>query len=602
MAMNGHQAHRGPDDSGIWRDRDRSVCLAMRRLSIVDVAEGQQPMTDAGGRTVLVFNGEIFNAPELRRDLEKSGTEFQTHHSDTEVVLQGYRRWGERVVDRLDGMFAFVVYDRDRGLLFGARDPSGIKPLYITQRGTLLAFASELKSLLALPWVGRAGEAVDLESVSHYLSLQFIPSPRTILRDVRKLPAGYSFEFGLSTGTLVQHRYWSLPRASVQPPPPREAAVEEVRRRLSAAISAWLMSDVPVGCSLSGGIDSATIVGAMRSLGVDKIRTWTLGFDDSPADDERQLARVVARRWNTEHTEVVISAGSLLDDLGAMVHQLDEPYGGGLPSWYIYKAMSGAVKVAMTGTGGDELFGNYDKWKAHIPWRPAGIRRIFRAVKEQGVANLARHGHGALYHGYAGERTKRSLLLARGGWPASTAAMLASHWRDAARSDPRDSVAAVDFRLQLPDEFLHMTDRFSMAWSIEARTPFLDRSLIEYVFSLPASVRIDDGTYKGLLRAVAEPWVPRELFGAPKRGFILPLRQWTRGRLRTQILDLLGTRHLRRQGIFNPENVSEAVQAHLDGLRDATQLVWTMFMFQLWWSGFTNPTTEYLQPPKGAQA
>jgi asparagine synthase (glutamine-hydrolysing) len=588
--MNAVQVHRGPDDAGQWRDRNRDVGLAMRRLAIVDLAEGTQPMKDAEERHVLVFNGEIFNAPLLRRELEDLGMPFRTDHSDTEVILQGYRCWGEKVVERLNGMFAFVIYDSERGHLFGARDPSGIKPLYLLHQGQRLAFASELKSIFEIPWLDRSESALDLESLSHYLTLQFVPAPRTILKHVRKLAAGHCFRFSIDQSALVERCYWSPP-SPTSVVESHEDVVLQVRRLMESAVRRWLMSDVPVGCSLSGGIDSAAVVGVMGSLGVAPIRTWTLGFEESDAvQDERALARIVARRWNTQHTEIVISARKLLDDLPTMTRHLDEPYGGGLPSWYVFREMHGHVKVAMTGTGGDELFGNYNKWRAHVPCSRSGVLCLVRALRKHGLWRLLMNPHGALYHGYTGDRVKTRLMSERLHPVSSTSELMEHYWGAAGRDDPKDIVAAVDFRLQLPDEFLHMTDRFSMAWSIEARTPFLDRDLVEYVLALPSKLRIDPLTYKGLLREVARAWVPDELFLAPKRGFVLPLGSWTRNELRPILQELLGEGQLRRQGLFNPKAISAMLRDHFEGSRDSTDLVWTLLMFQMWWRAFLSPS------------
>jgi asparagine synthase (glutamine-hydrolysing) len=596
--MNAVQIHRGPDDAGESRDRERNVSLAMRRLAIVDVPEGKQPMKDASERHVIVFNGEIFNAPLLRRELENLGMLFQTDHSDTEVILQGYLLWGEKVLDRLNGMFAFVIYDRDHRTLFGARDPSGIKPLYLVHQGQRLAFASELKSIFELPWVNRSASALDLESLSHYLTLQFIPAPRTILKGVSKLPAGHCFRYKLDQSVLEVRRYWSPPLPS-SVTPLRGDVVHDVRVLMESAIRRWLMSDVPVGCSLSGGIDSAAVVGVMGSLGVAPIRTWTLGFEESNADqDERALARIVARRWNTQHTEIVLSARTLLDDLSLMTRHLDEPYAGGLPSWFVFREMHKHVKVAMTGTGGDELFGNYNKWRAHVPCSRTGVRRLLRALHQHGLGRVLLYPHGSLYHGYTGDRLKAKLMAERHLPISSTAELMERHWRASGRYDPKDVVAAVDFRLQLPDEFLHMTDRFSMAWSIEARTPFLDRDLVAYVLGLPSQVRIDPVIYKGLLREVARAWVPDELFSAPKRGFVLPLRAWTRGELRPMIQELLGEAHIKRQGLFEANEVSTILRHHFEGTRDLTDLVWTLLMFQLWWQAFLSPSSTNTTPER----
>lgn len=574
IAMNERQAHRGPDDDGLFVDDARALALAMRRLAIVDVADGAQPMMDASGDFVIVFNGEIFNAPSLRVELESQGVLFRTHHSDTEVILQLFVLHGERCVDRLNGMFAFAILDRRRNRLVLARDPLGIKPLFYWHGTREFAFASEIKSLLTLPGVSRD---IDLDSLGFYLSLQYTPPAHTIYSAVHKLPAGQVLTFDLATHESRSTTYWSPPAGTSGP----FSDPCELRERLEAATTNWMMSDVPVGVSLSGGIDSAAIVGLLASKGF-QLKTWTLGFDDGAGGnhDERHLARLVADRWGTEHHEIVMRPDTLLNDLDTMVGQLDEPYGGGLPSWYVFREMSHEVKVALTGTGGDELFGNYGKWRRmSFPDWGWATRRV-RSLQAHGVAGCLAHPRGSLFKVQFGERDKRRIATtALGNVPS----MLEALWRDSGARDPRQAVACVDMRTQLPEEFLMMTDRFSMYWSIEARTPFLDRKLVDYVMRLPPNLRSPGGTLKGALIDAVRDLLPPPLLSIPKRGFVLPTAAWLRGTLRPLLDRHFNRAFLQEQGLFHPDLHERIVQPHLSGDRDFSEKLWTLLMFQLWW-------------------
>lgn len=575
LAMNERLVHRGPDDHGELHDAANELSLAMRRLAILDIAGGQQPMADARGDHVIVFNGEIFNARVLRSELEAQGHAFRSDHSDTEVVLQMYVRDGDRCVERLNGMFAFAIFDRPRRRLLLARDPLGIKPLFYAQRARDLAFASELKALLALPSLSRD---VDRDSLGFYLSLQHTPPDRSIFAAVRKLPAGHKLAFDLASRTATISRYWAPPATSDAAP---DDAVATLRRRLEVAALAWTQSDVDVGVSLSGGLDSATLVGLLASQGR-RLRTWTLGFEGAQDElDERRLARTVAERWGTQHREIVVQADALHDDLEAMVDALDEPYGGGLPSWYVFREMGREVKVALTGSGGDELFGNYGKWKRMRFPRWGWATRRVRSLQAHGLRECMAHPHGSLFKMQFGERAKRGLLAEAPG--ASVPAALEALWRECGHDDPRQGVACVDLRTQLPEEFLMMTDRFSMHWSVEARTPFLDRDLVDWVLRLPPRLRSPDGVAKALLIAAVRDLLPDALVGERKRGFVFPIAEWLRGRLRPLLDHYLDAGFLARQGIFRTDLHARLARPHLAGQEGYCDRLWTLLMFQLWW-------------------
>lgn len=580
-------AHRGPDDEGIHHDPEAGIGFAFRRLSIIDLDGGAQPMENDDGSLVLVFNGEIYNAPELRARLERDGVRFRSSHADTEVVLRLYERLGAECLDALNGMFAFVIHDRRRGVLFGARDRIGIKPLYLARIGGNLAFASELRALLRLPEVERE---IDRESLFHFLSLRFVPGPRTILRGVERLPPGHRFEYDLARRELRIERWWRLrfhPRRDVA----AEEWPERVRAALGEAVNRWTLADVPVAVSLSGGLDSSAVL-ALLAEGGASVRAHSLGFADG-GEEELPLARALAARHGADLHEAVIRPEELLGDLPAMVWALDEPYGGGLPSWFVFRFMAADVKVGLTGTGGDELFGNYRRF---VPFEQGRLARV-----------PGRRGSVRRYHFepsyYFPDGEKRRILV--DGRTPDTSEFLQRVFDESGSASARDSVLYLDLSTQLPDEFLQMTDRFSMAHSLEARTPFLDHELVELVASIPPELRTDAGDPKGLLRkAIGDLLTPAHL-AAPKRTFVFPLASWLRGELRPLAERLLSNEHLHRQGIFRPVLRERYLEPHLAGRADESERLWPLVMFQLWHllyveEGLTEPPAFSLRDLEAA--
>lgn len=584
--MNSSQRHRGPDDEGYAFDDSENLALAMRRLSIVDIEGGHQPMVDSTGRYTIVFNGEVFNAPMLRTELEAAGIRFRTRSSDTEVVLHLFAHVGAQCVSRLNGMFAFAVYDNLEKSLFLARDPLGIKPLYYFDQGGTFAFASELKSLMTLPVAPRE---IDRQSLHHYLTFQFIPSPRTIYAGIQKLPAGHTLAISLKHRESNEvRRYWQ-PRFQASQETARSYAdnVTLLRTQLERAATDWTMSDVDIGCSLSGGIDSAALVGLLASKGGVHLKTWTLGFEESgkegSAIDERHLAEAVASRWGTDHHEIVIKATDLLEDLDTMVGHLDEPYAGGLPSWYVFREMSKQVKVAMVGTGGDELFGNYGKWRVlqamTLPW----LKQLRRRLIDHGMRECLLYPHGALYAGYFGEKEKAAIRAGATAIEQSSPALVEALWKRAGTRDPKQAVAFVDLQMQLPEEFLLMTDRFSMAWSVEARPPLLDRELVNFVLGLPSEIRSPSGALKKMMIDAVRDLLPDEIVAAKKKGFVLPVATWLRRELLPMVKLYFSQEFLRRQGLFREDLYDRLVRPHVEQKVDSSSRIWTILMFQLWW-------------------
>ena len=555
--------HRGPDGGGVFRGE--GAALVARRLAILDLPGGEQPLVSDDGRSAIAFNGEIYNVRELKRSLEAEGIRFRSDHSDTELVLRLYETRGLDALSELNGMFAFAILDGRKRKLVAARDRFGIKPLYFTQAGGRFALASELRTLLRVPGLVRE---LDRESLSHYLTLRFVPGERSILAGVRRLPPGYLLELDLDTQALDVRRWYRL-RFARDDGPVREEWVARLHESLRNAVARWNLADVPVACSLSGGLDSSAVVALLAEAGVRDLRTYTLGFTDEEDShlNELPLARALATRYGAQHHEVVVDARELLDDLLAMVWSLDEPYGGGLPSWYVFREIARDVKVAHTGSGGDELFGNYRRF---VPFERGRLAR-FRP------RDVRRYHMQPSY--YFDDDEKRSLLREPG---PPTAQLLQRVFDDSGSRSARDSVLYLDVATQLPDEFLHMTDRFSMAHSLEARTPFLDHELVELIASIPPALRTSADDPKGLLRdAVATLLTPAHL-DAPKRGFVFPLARWLRRELRPLAERLLSDERLESQGIFRPGIAERYLAPHVDGRADESERLWPLLMFQLW--------------------
>lgn len=613
--MNCLQRHRGPDDEGTYWDPEGRIALGMRRLSIIDLAGGRQPMSNDDGSLWIVFNGEIFNAPTLRQELEQGGCRFKTDHSDTEVILRLYEQRGEQAPELLNGMFAFVIYDRPRRRLFGARDPFGIKPLYLHEHAAGLAWASELKSLLALPTFSRD---LDVAAVEEYLGLQYVPQEHSIYTAARKLKPGHWFTYDCGKRQLRTQQYYELPLKAAQQDRDDGIGALDIRDRFQEAVVRWSLSDVQIACCLSGGVDSAAIVAALARSG-QKVKTFTLGYRgmNDGGIDEKEEARQVAQLYGTEHSELTIEIDDLLNALPDMVWHLDEPYGGGLPSWYVFKQIAAQCKVAMTGVGGDELFTNYnkfytlelrpdfsillDRFQKHRRWsefralcsRGYNRLRLLCRDAEEEISIRQRHEieDAPLYHTHPfglcyptanGRGFNERLASRHEGELSAGRACLERTFMRYGHLDLRDRCVAVDFNNQLPDEFLQMTDRFSMAHSIEARTPFLDRDFVSSVLAIPSRRRFTPLRMKSIFKDAVRDWLPPGHTELKKKGFVLPMARWLRGGLRDQAEELFSEAALRRVGLIRADFKEAIYRPFLEGHLNLTESVWSVFMFRLW--------------------
>lgn len=583
--MNESQFHRGPDEGGLFFDTQKKVCIGMRRLSIIDLENGHQPMKNEDQTIHIVFNGEIFNATELKKGLLEYNHVFNTKNSDTEVLVHLYEQYGTKMLEKLNGMFAFIIYDQKRNIVFAARDYAGMKPLYYAQQNNKMLFASELKCILK---TGLINESVNMQSVYHYLSLQFVPSPNTIFNEINKLPAASFLIYDLNTNTLSIDKYWYPSFGEIADNV--EDINSYIREEFRNAVNRWKISDVPIAASLSGGIDSTAIVALLQENSTNPINTYTLGFVDAPECDELSIARKVAEKFETKHHEIILTVDDLLSDLDQMIYSLDEPYAGGLPSWYVYKEMSKEFKVGFSGLGGDELFGNYGKWIRYESVMSRIIREGWQIFNQENVKELFKYPKGSIYHKYMTEGMKKKIIAGKYksklSDAANTCAMYEKMIIDSHLSQWRDIVPWIDFQMQLPDEFLHMTDRFSMNFSLEARTPFLDKEFIQNIYSIPAEKRTNPNKLKYLFIESLKDVIPDEIVNVPKRGFVLPYKRWLNQDLREILMTLTSKDYLKKQGIFSEELEKSLLMPFYRGNDLYAPLVWTILMFQLWYDHY----------------
>jgi len=593
--------HRGPDDEGIVQLA--GVALGMRRLSIIDLEGGHQPMHNEDSTVWVVQNGEIYNHVELRKLLLASGHSFNTQ-SDTEVLVHGYEEWGGDLVERLNGMFAFAIFDGRRGSVLLARDRMGIKPLHYAVDGERLVFASELKALLRDPALRKGIDPVALDD---YLAYEFVPSPSSIVRGIKKLEPGHTLTWARADSTHKLRRYWSpqlnldgADGRGIDRPGSLEDDCEELRSVLRESVRKELISDVPLGVFLSGGIDSSAVAAMMTQLGGD-VKSFSVGFADR-SFDESAHARLVARHLGTEHHELTLEPGMLLDLVPRLPDLLDEPLGDAsiIPTYLLSEFTRRHVKVALGGDGGDELFAGYPTLQAH---RLAGyylkaprllreglvepvVRRLpvsrrnlsfdFRAKRfVSGAAYPTAERHQRWMGSF--DRQERTALLARD---------VRHEDREIADGDPLNQVLLLDMRLYLENDILVKLDRASMMASLEGRVPFLNNDFVEYATHLPLSMKLRGLRSKFLLKRALRGILPDAILNRPKKGFGIPVAQWFRGPLKEQLLSVLSHERIVREGFFEPAEVKRLIAEHLDGRRDNRKQLWTLFAFELWHDGY----------------
>jgi asparagine synthase (glutamine-hydrolysing) len=599
--MNESQFHRGPDAGGLHQEP--GLGLAHRRLSIIDLSTGQQPLYNEDGSVVVVFNGEIYNFQELARELTACGHAFRTH-SDTEVIVHGWEQWGEACVSRFRGMFAFALWDRNQETLFLARDRLGVKPLYYAQLpGGPWIFGSELKALLVHPALPRD---IDPLAVEEYFAYSYVPEPRTVFKGVFKLPPGCTLTLKRGAPPAQPVEYWDVPFKPAGPITEEEAS-EELIRRLRESVKLRLISDVPLGAFLSGGVDSSAVVAMMAGLAAEPVVTCSISFGD-PAFNESAYAEAVAQRYRTRHhvEQVDTDDFSLVDRLAGMY---DEPYAdsSAIPTYRVCELARKTVTVALSGDGGDESFGGYRRYRWHVneervrsllplqlrrpvfgllgqlypkaDWAP----RVFRAKST--FEALARNSleayfhsvsvlHDGMRHALFSERFRSELQ----GYAAVE--VLKRHAARAPSDHPLSLVQYLDLKTYLVGDINTKVDRASMAHSLEVREPLMDHPLVEWLSSLPPGFKLRNGEGKVLLKKALAPYLPPEILYRPKMGFAVPLAQWFRGPLREPVRRAVLGPVLAETDWFNAAYLRRLVEDHQSGRSDYSTPLWSLLMFE----------------------
>jgi len=600
-------AHRGPDDSGVFVDG--GIALGVRRLSIIDVEGGHQPIANEDRTLSVVFNGEIYNFLDLRPRLEKLGHRFATR-SDTEVVLRAYQHFGERCVTLFNGMFAFAIWDKTRNTLFLARDRVGIKPLHYTVINGSLIFASELKAILAHPEVNRQ---IDAAALNEYLSFEYVPSPRTIFAGIHKLPSGCTLTFSRH-GVRID-RYWdiSLARAETGSHQSEAEYVAELRQVLKEAVKTEMISDVPLGVFLSGGLDSSAIAAMMSQLSPGHVKSFSIGFPDK-SYDESSYAALVARHLRTDHHQLTLEPRVMCDIAATLAEFLDEPCADPaiIPHYLLSKYASQQVKVVLCGIGGDELLAGYPTLQAHrlatyYATLPASLKDLVATlVRRMPVSRdylsldfrLKRFVTGMAFppevrhHIWMGAFTpdQKARLFS----PALADALRETDTYDVVRRllsscDARElfnRILYLEMKLYMENNGLYVVDRASMACSLEARVPLLNQTMVEFLTSVPFDLKLRGLRAKHLLKESMAELLPRAILKRRKQGFAVPVARWLDGELKPLLLDMLAESRLSAEGFFDYRYVQQLLREHFQHKMDNRKQLWALLVFELWYEKY----------------
>lgn len=601
VRMNESQHHRGPDEGDVYTEP--GVGFGHRRLSVIDLSMGLQPQFNEDRSVAIVFNGEIYNFRELTKELTELGHRFSTH-SDTEAIVHAWEQWGEACVDRLRGMFAFVIWDRNKQTLFLARDRVGIKPLYYTLLPDgMFAFGSELKSLLVFPNLCRD---IDPQAVEEYFGYGYIPEPRTIYRGAFKLSPGHTLTLRIGESLPKEKCFWDVPFA-LRPAVSEAETQYELTERLREAVKSHLVADVPLGAFLSGGVDSSGVVAIMAQLGSEPVNTCSISFDDREYD-ESEFAQKIAQQYGTRHFSETVSANDyeLVDTLASLY---DEPYAdsSAIPTYRVCQLARKRVTVALSGDGGDEnfagyrrhryamaeqrirslmplavrkpLFGTLGKYYPKADWAP----RVLRAKTT--FEALARDLVEGYFHGVSvmPDRVRKQLFspsFVKGLQGYGAIEVMRRHAANSPTDDPLSVIQYLDFKTYLPGDILTKVDRASMAHALEVRVPLLDHKLVEWVSGLPSSYKLRGSEGKFIFKKALEPLLPNDILYRQKKGFSIPLASWFRGPLRQRVREALTGARMAETGIFNMRFVSELVEQHQSGRSDHSAAIWSLLMFE----------------------
>ena len=599
--MNQLQVHRGPDEGELYTEP--GVGFGHRRLSIMDVSSGQQPLFNEDGTVVVVFNGEIYNFQELAKELSAAGHVFRTH-CDTEVIVHAWEEWGEQCVDRFRGMFAFGLWDRNREILFLGRDRLGIKPLYYSLlKDGMLIFASELKALLAHPGFIRE---LDPQAVEEYFAYGYVPEPKTIFKHAYKLSPGHIMKFRTGQSMARPHQYWDVPFTPHQAMSMQEAE-EELIVRLRESVKIHLMTEVPLGAFLSGGVDSSAVVAMMANLMAEPVNTCSISFGD-PAFNESQYAQKVADRYGTHHHVEQVDQDDF-DLIDRLAFLYDEPFAdsSAMPTYRVCGLARKRVTVALSGDGGDENLAGYRRYRWHLYEErmrailPLGLRRPLFGVlggiypkadwapkflrAKSTFEALGRDSVEGYFHGVSimKDSMRRRLFSAsfhRDLQGYNAVEVLRFHAGKCPVEDPLSRVQYLDMKTYLVGDILTKVDRASMAHALEVRVPLLDHELVEWISGLPTSLKLRGHEGKFVFKKALEPYLPNDVLYRDKMGFAVPLASWFRGPLRQRLNEALMDPVLADSGFFNRNVIKEMLDQHQSGRRDHSAPLWTLLMFQ----------------------
>lgn len=592
--------HRGPDEDGFYLKKN--VALGHRRLSIIDLSSGQQPMSNDDGSTRIVYNGEIYNFPEIKKELESKGIVFKTK-SDTEVILKGYEVYGVDILDHLNGMFSFAIWDEKEKRLFAAKDRLGKKPFYYYYDDQRLIFGSELKAILVHLDVPRE---VNPEAVDKYLSYNYIPAPLTIFKNIHKLRPGHYLLW--EDGKILARQYWDVHYHTDNVFRTEDQYIDHLYDLLNASVKRRLISDVPLGAFLSGGMDSSVIVGLMSLMSNQPVKTFTIGFEEqgySEIDD----ARLIADHFKTDHLEFRVRSDAV-DLLPKLVWHFDEPFAdsSAIPTYYVSKIARENVTVILSGDGGDEMFAGYRRYINRDLY--ARYRKIPCLIREKllgPVANLLPFqmpGRNLLLEISRQEKKENfewfeiypyiknemySREFQKELLSVDAAGSVIHYWQNMPESPLLSRMQYTDTKVYLPEDILVKVDRMSMANSLETRAPLLDYEVAEFAARIPPEWHFKDGRAKYMLRKVAKKFLPEPIFQKKKQGFAIPASVWFRNELRDMTSDLLENPRFQSRGYFKAKNVSKILKEHQKGARDYSTWLWCLINFELWFQTYMDP-------------
>lgn len=592
-------SHRGPDDEGFFVERN--VGLGMRRLSIIDLSTGHQPISNEDGTVWIVFNGEIYNHLIVRKELESKGHKFSTN-TDTEAIVHAYEEYGEDCVSKLRGMFAFAIWDEAKKKLFLARDRIGIKPLYYCIDDKRLIFGSELKVILEYPGIPKD---LDFNALDNFLTFEYIPAPLTIFKKIKKLPQAHTLS--VENSKISINEYWKLHFKGVKRT--EEETCDELYEVLKEAVKMRLMSDVPLGAFLSGGIDSSTVVGLMSEVMDRPVKTFSIGFDD-PSYNELNYARAVSKHFGTDHTELVIKP-DIVGWVDRLIKYLDEPFGDFsiFPTFLVSELAREHVTVALSGDGGDELFAGYeyyiaDKIESYYrklpaifrkklipsvvdsippsPQKKGLINKIKRFVEGTQHPDRLRHFRWAKFFSEEEKALLYSEDIRRELEGVDTYLPFTKYLTESNGADYLGQELFSDIKTYLCDDILVKVDRMSMANSLEARVPFLDHKFVEFVATIPSGMKLNGFESKYILKKSMSRILPKETLYRNKQGFSIPIKNWLKDELKPLMEEVLSSKRIKKEGFFNPDYVDRLKVEHLNGIENHSHRLWALMVFEIW--------------------